>query len=138
MTGSYQPRPVMAPNGHTDSGAPLSKRQIAWLRFHAGEPTPTRWGWQTADNAPVRGAPDTWRRLRAWKRFRRAGRWAYRTCFITPDEMDALDNYLKFPVLTPEGLALLAALSDGAGHGTASNADASRAPGTNKLKEMGE
>lgn len=89
------------------SGASLSKQQIAWLRFHAELPTPTRWAWQTVENEPVRGPPETWRRLRAWKRFRRYGRWAYRTCFIPAEQMNGLDAYLNFPVVTAAGYAFL-------------------------------
>jgi hypothetical protein len=37
VTGSDQPRPVMAPNGHTDSGAHLT-------------------GWQPIETAPMDGA----------------------------------------------------------------------------------
>lgn len=85
--------------------AVLNRRQLAWLRFHAERPHPYRWAWRTADDGPVRGAPGTWVRLRAWKKV--GG--LVKTAAIHADDRDAFDGLLDCFTPTPAGLAYLQA-----------------------------
>lgn len=101
----------------------LTPRQLRWLAFHAAEPHPTHWQWRNkAGSSFLSGPPETWRVLWAAKYekdvFGRRVRRLTRT--IRAEDRAALEPYMDAFVVNAEGLSLLAALGDGAGHGTAS------------------